>query len=106
MPLLLNEYKKRNMVVSYREQFNTHNQYLSILIKFGIVGLIAFLLALGYFYYLALKNENFVYLSFLIFITLGFFTENIIDANKGIFFFAFFNTLLGYNCLNTLKQKN
>lgn len=105
MPLLLNEYKNRNLKVSFKEQFNTHNQYLAILIKHGIVGLIIFLGMLFYFFRLAIQSKNFLYLSFLILITIGFLTENIIDANKGIFFFAFFNTLLGYQIINENKQK-
>jgi O-antigen ligase len=105
IPLLLDAYKKNNMMVSLKEEFNTHNQYLSILIKNGIVGLIAFLAMLIYFFRLAIKQKDFIYFSFLTIIAIGLFTENIIDANKGIFFFAFFNTLLGYNCLNILKQK-
>lgn len=92
-------------MLSYSEAFNTHNQYLAILIKNGIVGLIAFLLMLSYFFSISIKAKDFLYFSFLTILSIGFFTENIIDANKGIFFFAFFNTLLGYNCLNTLKQK-
>jgi O-antigen ligase len=105
IPLLLEAYKKNNMMVSVKEEFNTHNQFLSILIKNGIIGLIAFLAMLIYFFRLAINQKDFIYFSFLTIITIGLFTENIIDANKGIFFFAFFNTLLGYNCLNILKQK-
>lgn len=106
IPLLMNSYKRKGMNVSYKEEFNTHNQYLSILIKNGIFGLIIFLAMMFYFLRLALISKNFVYISFLILLIIGFFTENIIDANKGIFFFAFFNTLLGYNCLYQLRQKN
>lgn len=105
IPLLMNSYKQKGMSVSYKEEFNTHNQYLSILIKNGIFGLIAFLLMMVYFFRIALLSKNFIYTSFLILLSIGFFTENIIDANKGIFFFAFFNTLLGYTCLYDPKQK-
>lgn len=103
--LLKEKYLQKNMMLSYSEAFNTHNQYLAVLIKNGILGLIAFLLMLFYFFRIAIKAKDFIYFSFLIILSIGFFTENIIDANKGIFFFAFFNTLLGYNCLYQSKQK-
>lgn len=103
--LLKEQYLQKKMMLSYSEAFNTHNQYLAVLIKNGIVGLIAFLAMLVYFFRLAIKAKDFLYFSFLTILAIGLFTENIIDANKGIFFFAFFNTLLGYNCLNNLKQK-
>lgn len=103
--LLKEKYLQKGMMLSYAEAFNTHNQYLSILIKNGLFGLVLFLLMLGYYFRLAIKDKNFVYLSFLIMLSIGFFTENIIDANKGIFFFAFFNTLLGYQILNNKTQK-
>lgn len=105
IPLLLKLYKERGMTVSYREEFNTHNQYLAILIKNGIIGLIVFLSMMLYFFRLAIRSKNFMYTSFLILIAIGFITENIIDANKGIFFFAFFNTLLGYQIINEKKKK-
>ncbi|MDI9319169.1 MAG: O-antigen ligase family protein [Phycisphaerales bacterium] len=95
--LLKAEYLKRNMMISYKEEFNTHNQYLAVLLKNGFFGLILFLSMLLYFFRLAIQSKNFTYFSFLIVLSVGFLTENFIDANKGIFYFAFFNTLLGYH---------
>jgi O-antigen ligase len=105
IPLLKNEYRKRKMWVSYFEEFNTHNQYLAITLKHGFLGLFLFISMLCFFFYLSIKSGSFMYFSFLFLLTVGFFTENIIDANKGIFFFAFFNTLLGYQILNNKTQK-
>lgn len=105
IPLLQKEYQKKKMWVSYFEEFNTHNQYLAIVIKHGFAGLFVFLLMLSYFFYLAVKRGSFIYFSFLFILTIGLITENIIDANKGIFFFAFFNTLFGYEALKTLRER-
>lgn len=99
IPLLVDQYAKRKMWESYFSQFNTHNQYLALLLKHGIVGLIFILLCFGYYLYLAIKSKSFLYLAFLILILLGAFTENLFDANKGIFYIAFFNVLLGYLAL-------
>lgn len=102
--LLKEQYLKRRMMVSYSEEFNTHNQYLAMLLKNGVVGLMIFLGMLVYFFRLAIRHKDFVYLAFLLLISAGMLTENLIDANKGIFFFAFFNTLLGYRLLYLSKE--
>ena len=103
--LLKQEYLKNNLTVSYNLEFNAHNQYISTLIKHGIIGLIIFLFAFAYYLYLGIRHGNFIYTSFTILLLIGFLTENILDMNKGIFLFAFFNTLLGYKILHE-KRKN
>lgn len=103
--LLKKEYLKNNLIVSYNLEFNAHNQYISTLIKHGIVGLVLFLFAFVYYLYLGVQNTNFIYTSFTILLLVGFFTENILDMNKGIFFFAFFNTLFAYQILYEKREK-
>lgn len=102
--MLKTEYIKRGLFISYLEEFNAHNQYLSYLIKNGIVGLMIFLAAFAMYMYYAIKRKDFLYTSFLLLLLIGFYTENILDANKGIFFFAFFNTVFGYQALSELKE--
>jgi O-antigen ligase len=97
--MLKTEYAKRKLFISYLEEFNAHNQYLSYLIKNGIAGLCIFLFAFYYYSVLAIKRHDFIYFSFLLLLLIGFYTENILDSNKGIIFFAFFNTIFGYNAL-------
>jgi O-antigen ligase len=102
--MLKTVYMKKEFYISYLENFNAHNQYLSYLLKNGIVGLLIFIFAFVYYFWLAIKSKSYVYVSFLILLLIGFLTENILDANKGIFFFAFFNTFLGYYALNQRKN--
>lgn len=103
--MLKTEYIKNGLYISYLEEFNSHNEYLSYLLKNGIVGLLLFLGIFGYFIYLAISAKDYIYISFLILLLIGFFTENILDANKGIYFFAFFNTFFGYAILKVGKNK-
>ena len=103
--MLKTEYSKKGLFISYLENFNAHNQYISYLIKCGIIGFVLFLFSFFYFLYLAIKDKNFIYLSFLIILLIGFYTENILDSNKGIVFFAFFNTLFGYMSIYNLNNK-
>jgi O-antigen ligase len=100
--MLKTEYSKRGMFISYLEAFNAHNQYLSILLKNGIIGLLLFLFVFAYYFYQAFKSGDFMYMAFLVLLMIGFYTENILDANKGIVFFAFFNTIFGYNAIKSL----
>lgn len=106
--MLKTQYIQKGLFISYLEDFNAHNQYLSFLLKNGIIGLAVFLLAFYYYGRLAFKNRDFMYISFLILLLIGFYTENILDANKGILFFALFNTLFGFEALkasNSVKHK-
>lgn len=102
--MLKSQYIKNGLYISYLESFNAHNQYLSYAIKNGIIGLIIFLGTFTYYVWLSLRNRSYIYFSFLLLLLIGFFTENILDANKGIFFFAFFNTIFGYTLLNNQKK--
>lgn len=104
IPMLKVEYIKRGLYISYLEEFNAHNQYLSYVLKNGIIGLLIVIATFGYFVQLAYRRKDFMYLSFLIIVLIGFFTENILDANKGIYFFALFNTFLGYTLLKANKN--
>lgn len=98
------EYAKRGFFISYLENFNSHNQYISYLLKNGITGLCIFLFAFCYYLSLAILKKDFMYLSFLLLLLIGFYTENILDSNKGIVFFALFNTLFGYSILSDRRK--
>jgi len=97
-------YIRNGLYISYLMDFNAHNQYLSYLIKNGWPGLLIFLAAFAYYVFLALARRDFFYVGFLALLMIGFYTENILDANKGIFFFAFFNTVFGYSAIGALKK--
>lgn len=105
IPLLKEKYKENHLAYSYVSSFNAHNQYLSIAIKHGIIGLLIFILAFAYYFKLAVTNKSYIYLVFLIGVCSFFLTENVLDANKGIFFFAFFNSLFGYQFLMNTKEE-
>lgn len=78
---------------SYLHELNSHNQYLGILVETGIWGLLVFLLTLIVGISSAIRQKNILFLSFLIIICVVSFSENLLDTNKGIFFYAFFFSL-------------
>ena len=91
--LLKEKYYVHRYYNSYVNELNAHNQFLSFLIKTGIPGLAVFLLILFTGFKNAIRLKDMIYCSFLVIITIVSFSENILDANKGIFFFAFFYSL-------------
>jgi O-antigen ligase len=78
---------------------NTHNQYLSLLLRFGILGFFLFtslFILLAKPSLLSIKDKNISEaMGFLIIVTLVFYTENILDRHHGIVWFSvFFNYYL------------
>lgn len=88
--LLQEAYFKNKLYNSYLHELNTHNQYLKFLLESGIPGLLLFLFTLLWGIQRALANRDIVFLSFMILVAILCFSENMLDVNKGIFFYAFF----------------
>ncbi|MEO8173396.1 MAG: O-antigen ligase family protein [Sediminibacterium sp.] len=91
--LLKEKYYAKQYYNSYINELNAHDQFLSFLIKTGVPGLLVFLLVLWAGFAKAIRSKDMLFCSFLVIITIVAFSENILDANKGIFFFAFFFSL-------------
>ncbi len=88
--LLQDKYYRSGLYISYLSEFNTHSEYLSLLIKSGVIGLFLFLYILFQGSIAAIHKGDLLFLSFLILITITSVSENILDLNKGIFFYSFF----------------
>ena len=88
--LLKEKYYEKGFYISYLNEFNTHNEYLSILVKTGLMGLLLFLYVLYSGFASAFRQKDLLFLSFMIIITVVSVSENILELNKGIFFYAFF----------------
>lgn len=70
--------------------YNCHNQYFSILLTTGIIGLIIYFLGLYNVIYELIKNQNYLAMSILIYFLLNFLTENIIERENGMILYSFF----------------
>ena len=90
--LLKNNYFEHRLYNSFLHELNADNEYISLFLKNGIVGLLVyvFVLFLGFKY--AIRYKDFFFFSFLLIISVVSISENILDVNKGIFFFSFFFT--------------
>jgi O-antigen ligase len=92
--LLKEKYFSKGLYISYLNEFNTHNQYLAVMLKTGIIGLLFFLFIIYFGYASAIRSKDLLLLSFMIIITVVSISENLLDLNKGIFFYGFFFSLL------------
>lgn len=88
--LLKEKYYERKLYNSFLRELNAHNQYLSAWIKWGIAGLLVLLLTLALSARRAIQTKDALFFAFLVLISVVFFSENVVDVNKGIFFYAFF----------------
>jgi O-antigen ligase len=67
-----------------------HNQYLGFLINSGITGLLIYLGTLAWGLYQSIKKQHILLFGFIVLVTVVSFSEDLLDVNKGIFFYAFF----------------
>jgi O-antigen ligase len=88
--LLKERYFEKKLYRSYLLQLNAHNQYISFLLKTGIIGLLVFLTVLVMGFIAAWRSKDAVFSCFMLLIAIVSISENILDVNKGIFFYSFF----------------
>lgn len=90
-------YKVRNEWI-YQSKMNAHNQFIEEILHNGMVGFILFAGSIFLAFIVAFKRKDFLYLSFLLVFTLCCLTESVLGRQIGIIFYAFFNSLLLFNC--------
>lgn len=86
------QYDKMNSPLLKEWRLRSHNQYLSIAVAFGITGLIWFLITLFYPMLIMHKTFDYLYVTFLIIAVISFLTEDTLETQAGVTFFAFFNS--------------
>lgn len=92
----LNECYESKSQVLLDGNYNSHNQYLSIWLGTGIIGLIAFLFMLFYNFRTAWRQKDLLFMAFLLFYMLNFLTENVLERQSGVILFAFMINLFGF----------
>lgn len=81
---LTKQYQIEGLNYSAEENYNTHNQFLDFLVKFGVIGFAIFLLFMGYLFKIAISRKDFLFIGVLIVIGMAFMTENIFSRQMGI----------------------
>lgn len=87
------QYKKMNSALSEEWRLRSHNQYLAIAVAFGVIGLVWFLISLMYPMWKERKYFDYFYITFFIIATLSMLTEDTLETQAGVSFYAFFNAL-------------
>ena len=90
MGLLQGAFFNYKLYNSYLNKLNSHNEYLSIWLRSGIIGLLVYLTTLMWGFTVAFKQKDLLFFTFLLLIVIVSFSENLLDVDKGIFFYAFF----------------
>lgn len=82
---------------SFLKHLNVHNQYLSFLIKSGLIGLLAYLATLALGFKWAIKQKDPLFFTFMLLIGIVSLSENLLDVDKGIIFYALFFSLFVFS---------
>lgn len=77
-------------------KFNSHNQYFGILLSIGLFGFCFFLFILFVLYRRAINNKDVNYIQILMFFSVLFLTENILERQSGLILFYFIVNYLFY----------
>jgi O-antigen ligase len=72
-------------------QHRAHNQWLTILLTFGILGLLLFMLVVFYPLFYKRKYLDYFYIVFFIAFALSLLTEDTLETQAGVTFYALFN---------------
>lgn len=88
--LLQDGFYKHKLYSSYLNRLNAHSQYFSFLLKSGIIGLLIYLSTLAFGFRLAIRQKDLLFFTFMALIAIVSFSENLLDVDKGVIFYAFF----------------
>jgi len=90
IPLLRDSFFEHQLYRSFLSRLNAHNQYLSFLLKSGVIGLLIYLATLLFGFRKAIAGRDLLFFAFVSLIAFVSLSENLLDVNKGIIFYAFF----------------
>ena len=88
--LLHESFYAKKYYSSFINHLNTHNEYLSFWLKSGIIGLLIYLVTLAFGFKQALKTKDLLFFTFMLLVAFVSFSENLLDVDKGVIFYAFF----------------
>ena len=81
--------------------YNSHNQYLSILIHTGFLGILAFGITMFVLLFMGLNSKNYLGIAFLILFGMFMTAENILERQHGVIYFSLLiNFLFASNFTN------
>ena len=97
------QYNKMDSPLNETHRLRSHDQYISIAVAFGLIGLIWFLITLVYPFVKNKLWKDYFYFVFLLIAVLSFLNEDTLETQSGVTFFAFFNALFLFGRKNSVK---
>ena len=94
------QYEKDHSSLLPKYRLRAHNQYITYGVSFGVLGILLFAFFLIYPMIVTNAYKNYFYLAFYSIATLSMISEDTLETQVGITFFAFFNTIF------LLKEKD
>lgn len=88
------EYERIGEKEMAKVRYNTHNQFLEVLLENGIIGVVLFLSIFCCMFYIALSDRNLLYGVFILMILMFFLFETVLYRLAGVSFFTLFSFLL------------
>lgn len=81
-------YLSKNIDLSAKN-YNSHNQFLSVVLTAGLIGLVIYLLSVFSIYKLLNERKSILGIAILTFFVLNFLTENVIEREHGVLIYSF-----------------
>jgi O-antigen ligase len=81
-------YESKNLKIN-NQNYNSHNQFLSIILTIGLLGFIIYLFTVLKIYQVYNSNKSEIGISILIFFLLNFLTENVLERENGMLLYSF-----------------
>lgn len=94
---LMKEYEKRGMTGALEHRLNAHNEFYQVFVALGLIGFTVFCMQLFLPLVTSVKEKNNLYAFFLVITILNFLTEAMLEAEAGVIFYAFFNSVLCFS---------
>lgn len=88
------QYKEVNSPLEEKYRLRAHNQYLSIGVALGLIGILVFLFSLFFPVFATGFKPGYLYAMFFLILIFSMLSEDTLETQAGVSFFAFFNTLL------------
>lgn len=85
--------------------YNAHNEYLEEMVRHGFIGLSIFLLSLVYPLVMSIRYRQPLYTCFLLIFMFVCISESVLNRQKGVVFYAFFNALLTMPLIEAQTKK-
>ncbi len=91
---LFKQYAHKGYTGALEHKLNAHNQFLQTGVALGFLGMVLLIAQFLVPLYVAGKQKNYVFVAFVLLVSINFLTESMLEAEAGVIFIGFFQSLL------------